>query len=802
MNRCIAVYVTLLLSIFWLSVGFSQEDKEKIIQQAQQGILLKLTPEQIRAKLQQLGITEEEAIKRARERNVNLEQFLQQTTGGEIKTTQAPQISLPPTPGVPVLPMRLDTMAFPKEEIAVPTAFKDRAIAKDLKPFGYDIFQVGVTMFEPNVNVPIPPGYVLGPGDEILLNVWGDTQLSYQLAVSRDGYILIPNVGQVAVNGLTLDGLKRKLIDRMSMVYSSLRRGEPRATTFLDVSMGKLRTIQVFILGEVRRPGSYTLAGMATAFTALYYSGGPTAEGSLRDIRVMRETQTAGTIDFYDFALKGDKSKDVRLQDGDIVFVRFAGRRVALAGNVHKPAIYELKESERLADLIQLAGNLRHDADFKRVHVERIVPFEQRSQYERTILDIDVSFGSVGELQRSLFEMSDGDVVQVFGIRGELENRVTISGNVRKPGVYEYRAGMKVADLMMKADSLLEDTFGERGNILRTLPDLKKELIAFNVKGAIDGDPSANLGLQRLDEVTVFKETYFKPPHTVTISGAVRKPATFPRTERLTLTDLLVLAGGVTEQAELTQVKVSRMDTLSETKYSVVYDEVLPTDYWHASSRDPFYLEDFDHVEVLTNPRYTFQQFIQLKGEVRYPGLYAVRYEGESLVDIVKRAGGFKETAYLEGARFYRTVNNAQVQVPINLKRAFADLSSLDNPKVYGGDILDVPINKNVVVVTGEVYFPSGVLYKKGASLSYYLRQAGGPTQNAEASAAVVTLPNGSKWEPGWFIFPDPEILPGSYVSVPTKKEEKTETLQIIRDWALILMNTAAITIAIVQITK
>jgi protein involved in polysaccharide export with SLBB domain len=398
--------------------------------------------------------------------------------------------------------------------------------------------------------------------------------------------------------------------------------------------------------------------------------------------------------------------------------------------------------------------------------------------------------------------MRDGDVVQVFGIRGELENRITISGNVSKPGIYQLRSGMKVRDLILEADSLLEDTFPERGTIVRTLPDLKKEVLSFNLAKAIVGDVEANLELNRLDEVTIYKDVFFKPKHTVTIAGAVRSPGSFPRYENLKVGDLIVLAGGVTENAELAQVKVSRMDTLTETKYSVVFDQILPSEYWKTNPGDGFVLEDFDHVEVLSNPRYTPQQFITITGQARYPGMYAVRYEGETLDEIMKRAGGFKETAFIDGARFYRSVGGGKVQVPVNLKKALSELSSLDNLKVFGGDSLDIPVNKNVVVVTGEVYVPSGVLYKKGASLSYYLKQAGGPTQYAAEGDAVVTQPNGSKWEPGWFIFPDPEILPGSVVVVPKKKEEKTETLQIIRDWALILANTAAITIAIVQVTK
>ncbi|MGA3286497.1 MAG: SLBB domain-containing protein [Bacteroidota bacterium] len=802
MKKNLLLFISLLILQFCLSLhalGQEEDDKEKIIQQAQQDISIKLSPEQVRAKLKELGMTEEDAIRRARERNIDLEQFLQQAQGGKIKTTK----TAPENPNTPATVTQetapLSTMAVEKDSI--PPEFKNRKSIGDLKAFGYDIFQYSVTTFEPNVNISIPPGYTLGSGDEILLNVWGDTQLSYQLAVNRDGSLLIPNVGQIPVNGLSVERLKSKLLERMSQVYASLRRGQPNATSFLDVSLGKVRTIQVFVLGQVKKPGAYSLSGLSTAFTALYYAGGPAVTGSLREISVRRGATNAGTIDFYDFAIDGDKSKDIRLQDGDVVFVRFAGRRVALEGKVRRPAIYELKSKESLSTLLRFGGGLAYDADFRRIHIERIVPFESRDQYQRSLLDLDVQFTAVEQLTNSPTELSDGDIVHIRPIRQDYENRITISGNVQKPGVYELKKGMHIHDLILAADSLLEDTFLDRGNILRVLPDLRKQIIPFNVQKAIDGNEEDNIALERLDSVYIYKTTYFHPERKVSVSGSVRTPGIFPRTEKLMLSSVIISAGGVTEEAELSRINVSRRDTTSEQNYSLVFDRTMPSQYWNTPFQEDFELADEDHIEVLANPRMTKMRFCSIQGEIRYPGTYAIEYEGQHLMEIIRKAGGFKNTAYLAGAKFIRRSGKEKIQVPIDLNKIMEDTTILDNLVLLNGDSLDVPSNQNVVIISGEVYFPSAALYKKGASLSYYLHQAGDVTQYAEESETIVTLPGGKKWEKGWFL-PHPEILAGSSIYVPKKKEDKGENLQIIRDWAIIIANTAVIAIAVVQLKK
>jgi protein involved in polysaccharide export with SLBB domain len=695
-----------------------------------------------------------------------------------------------------------------KQEIP---GFRGRTGTEIVAPFGYDIFQASATTFETSPNVPPPPSYILGPGDEVIITVWGETQLFYRLTVTKEGAITIPDVGQVLVSGMTLDKTYQALVKRMTRIYSGLKDGAASANTYLDISIGRLRSIQVYVLGEVNRPGGYQLSSMATAFTALYHAGGPTLSGSLRNVQVVRSeskgdspklsSKTVSVIDVYDYAIKGDKSKDVRLEDGDVVLVKPVGRRVALIGQVMRPAIYELKEKEKLGDLIATAGGLQFDAYTDRIHIERIIPFEERSQFRNNILDIDVRFENVQNLLSSPLDIEDGDVVTILSVNQFRQNLVTIFGNVKKPGRFQLRPGMKVRDLINGADSLLEDTFGEKAIILRTLPNSRKEVLTFNLDSAMAGDPANNLELRRLDEVTIYPQQYFFPQRSVEISGAVRTPGRFWRSDGLTVSKLMILAGGITQDASVDSIEVTRIDTTNERATAKTFQLTLPPDYWQVDSVHDFFLQDLDHVTIKLSPRFSLPRLVQIRGEVRYPGAYAIRTPGERLSSFIARAGGLKPTAFLEGSRLTRTMDNAGL-VPIDLKSALSDPNSRDDIEMLQGDIVDISFNNNVVLVRGEVFVPSAVLYEKGASLNYYIAQAGGATDSADIGRIYVTLPSGKKWKPGWFIFGGEDILPGSLVYVPQKVERPDNSLQILASWATVMASLAAITVALVQVTK
>jgi len=794
---CLAFFFV--FAFAWPQIALSQTQPSKADVEL---ILQRMTPEEAERKLKELGITKEEAIRRAKELGVNVEDYLSRAatglqSGGLLQ--EQPQIATQKLgKSIRDSLVRVQAMAM-KKLVEVPGFKGRRGIDSTIQPFGYEIFQLSESLFEPSMYVSTPASYLLGPGDELTISVWGETKLNYQLTVNRDGNLVVPEVGPVSANGQTIQQFREKLLRRMTNIYSGLRNGAPTANTFLDVSLGKLKTIQVYVLGEVARPGGYVVSSMSTVFHALYLAGGPTANGTMREIQISRDDKAASSVDLYDYIVRGDKSKDIRLQDGDVVFVKPAVKRVAVVGRVLRPAIYETKEKETLADLLSICGGLLFDSYFDRLHVERVIPFEQRKFYSKNILDIDLEFSSLKDLKKSSYVLEDGDIVTVQKISDQPFNRVTITGNVNKPGAYQWRDGMTVKDVIMLADSLQRNTFSERGTLFRTLPNLRKEILAFNPRLALAGDQENNLPLKNEDSLVVYKESQFFPEHTVTIGGAVRKPGAYVRNEKMTPGDLAVLAGGLKEEGLTKGWQISRLDTSKLGVYARIYTMDMPAEYWRSHTSEPFYLQDFDHVFVPSDPKFSEPKVVQVSGYAMYPGPYIIQNERERLSDILRRAGGAKPGAYLEASTLIRKQNNAGL-IPIDFKKALDDPSSRDNVEVQNGDSVYIAFHDDVVYVRGEVFVPSAVLYKKGASLSYYLKQAGGVREEGDEGKTVVFLPGGKKWESSWFA--DPDILPGSSILVPRKIEKEDKTLPVLRDLATILASLAAITVALVQVTK
>jgi protein involved in polysaccharide export with SLBB domain len=763
--------------------------------------LKEMSPEEIDKKLKEYGISREDAIRKAKELNISLEEFLSS------KSLQLDSLISPPTTQTPLqarqarLSKRAEKDTTEQKKILIIPGLSDRKGVDSLQPYGFDIFELPSSTFEPVLNLASPPSYLLGPGDEIVITVWGETKLNYQLQINREGNVVVPDVGPVSATGSTIGELKQRLLRRMASIYSGLdsRYGSPN--TFLDVSLSKLRVLQVFVLGEVVKPGGYSISSFSTAFNALYLAGGPTVNGTMRQVQVVRKGTNLPPIDLYDYIIRGDNSKDLRLQDGDIVFVKPAAKRVAMIGSVVRPAIYEVKEKETLGDLVGLAGGLRFDAYFNRVHIERVVPFDEREKFDKNVLDTDVKVSSLTELQKSNYILEDGDVVSVFKVADLVQNRVSITGNVNKPGRFELKKDMRVRDLILEADSLLRNTFSERGTLFRMLPNLRKEIRSFNPRLALERDPAHSLLLQNEDSLVLYKESQFFPQQTVSIGGAVRNPGPYPRNEKMTLADLVVLAGGLKENASTRAWEVSRLDTSMLGKYSTVFTIDVTRDYWNTKEQQAFQLQDFDFVFVPVDPRFTQNKLVKLSGYVMSPGLYTIRYEGERVAELIRRAGGLRPGAYLEGSRFVRKMNETGI-IPTDFKKALDDTTSRDNVVLNEGDSIHVAFLDDVVYVYGEVFVPSAILYKKGESVDYYIKQAGGFKQEADESRVAAFLPNGKKWESGWFFFSDPELLPGSTVTVPKIIEKEDKTLPLVRDLATILASLAALTVAVVQITK
>ena len=780
------------ISVVLVTCFASAQTQDQIRQAEEQ--LKRMSGEEIESKLSELGLTRWEAIRRAQDMGITLETYLQRTDERPIRPDEQSSI----LDSVATTRISPGEREKPARQVVIPGFTGRIGIDSSLRPFGYDIFGYPAATFEPVLNLATPPSYALGPGDEIVVNVWGETKLYHQLTVNREGNVIVPDVGPVSANGQTIGQFREKLLGRMSEVYSGLNRGRPGASTFLDVSLGKLRTIQIFVLGLVKQPGGYTLSSLSTVLHALYLSGGPAIEGSLRHIGIVRGGKTV-TADLYDYLISGNRGSDIRLQDGDVLYVYPAQKRVALVGNILRPAIYEVGEKETLKDLIEMGGGVRFNTDFRRVHVERIVPFEMREKYLQGMLDIDIDFASIAEFRKSAANLEDGDIVSVFRITTLPENRVFITGSVNNPGPFALREGMRVSDLIADADSLERGTFMDRGLLFRMLPSLKRETIPFNVTGALEGRPEDNLVLRNEDSVAVFKESVFRPVRTVAISGAINSPNYYRRHEGMTVHDLVVLADGLREDAELTGWEISRLDTADLGIYTRIIRIDKPFEYTATGREDTVLLEDFDYVFIPSNPRFTVQKFIDLQGYVMYPGPYPIRYEGEKLADIIKRAGGLRPGAYLEGSKIFRRGAIGDViqkgQIPIDFREALGNPASRDNIVLYERDSVYISYFEDVVRVHGEVFVPSAILYKPGEDEDYYIEQAGGFKDEADEGRVYVLLPGGKKWDGG-------DILPGSAVYVPKEIEKEDKVLPLIRDLATILASLAAITVALIQVSR
>ena len=672
--------------------------------------------------------------------------------------------------------------------------------------FGYSIFTMSPKTFEPLAYGPVSSDYLIGPGDEIILSVWGAQEMNARVEVNREGYVLLPDLGQVLVNGYTLGGLKVQLEQRFAKIYSGLR-SDGQGRTFLEVSLGKLRSIQVFVLGDVVQPGGYTLSATTTVMNALYYAGGPTLQGSMRTVRILRGNKTLREIDLYGYVAQGDRTQDTRLENGDVVFVTPAGIRVKLEGEVQHPAIFELRAGETLADLLVLSGGLKSTAYLDRVQIERVIPFEQRepmSQEDRRVLDVRVSRGD-GRPGDGV-ALFNGDIVRVFAVGDHLKNTVEVTGTaVYKPGKYEHRPGMTVADVIEASGGLLGDAFKGRAHVVRTRPDKSQELLAFDLEAAMQRDPQANIVLQPLDRLEVFSLWDIRDKEYVRIEGLVRKPGRYELLESMTVTDLIVRAGGLKESAYRVQAEVSRInpEAITDGKTAQLIQVGLGDTLSAESPSSQFKLRKNDIVFIREIPNWGLQENVWVTGEVRFPGLYTLTSKVERLSSVIKRAGDLEQTAYLRGASFVRKKDGTG--------RMAIDFAEALKPRKKGvdkydvilaaGDSIHIPREPTSVKVQGQVGYPSSVLCEKGRDLDYYIEQAGGLLESADEDKIRVIMANGRIERPSWLRSPQPDA--GATVVVPAKPEkEDRETLKDVGTIISILTGAATTIFLIKQSTE
>lgn len=679
-----------------------------------------------------------------------------------------------------------------------------------IEVFGAALFRRPITHFTPMLTGPVDRGYRLGPGDEVTLILTGDVELAYTLPVNREGFFVIPSVGQVFVNGLTLAELEDRLYDRLGRVYSGVRR-DGNATTRFQVSLGRLRVNQIFVIGEVNRPNAYQVSAAASVLHALYLAGGPNLRGSFRQIQVRRGGKVVQTVDLYDYLLNGDAQSDIRLEHGDIVFVPEYERRVTVNGAVRRPAIYELLEGEDLRDAIRAAGGFKAAASVRRIQVDRILgPDERRPGVERVLHDIDLA--EFADDRGVELAVRDGDVVQVFAVSDERRNRVVITGPVRKPGIYEWREGLTLEDLIERAEGLEEHAYTARAHIYRLNEvDGSHRLLRAHLRDDAGGG-IGDVVLADRDSIVIFDRQELRNPDFATITGYVKHPGTYPIAEGMTVRDLILAAGGFIEGADTHLVEVGRLpdpsirkDTTAIVIYVPIAPETRDDEVFKAAAADPdaalarrdvpdwmpgpeeFVLVHGDNVFVRRAPGYEQPRSVQVTGEVHYPGTFILTNRQERVLSILQRAGGLTEEANVEGIRLYR---RGQL-VAMDVHSVLRDPKSRYNIVLEPGDSLDVPVYDPTVLVTGAVTFESRILYEPGKGLDYYVNRSGGYADLADEGRVTVLYPDGERavvTRRTFFFDSKPRIRPGSTIFVPTRSASNRGI-----DWGTVLTRTTAI---------
>ncbi|HJQ54254.1 MAG TPA: SLBB domain-containing protein [Gemmatimonadaceae bacterium] len=685
--------------------------------------------------------------------------------------------------------------------------------------FGLDFFRNATSQFDPNLSGPVDASYQIHPGDRLVLVLTGDVEQSYTLDVTREGFIAIPQVGLIFVNNLTMGELENVLYSRLGRVYSGVRRGSG-ATTHFYVTPARLGSNQIFVTGDVLRPGSYRISSAGTALSALYAARGPSDNGSLRQILIRRAGVVVDTLDVYDYLLNGNTSRDVRLNNSDLVFVPIHGARVRIVGEIARPATYEIRAGETLADALRYAGGFTAKAARRRVQIERILPPEQRAPGGRDRIVLDIPSDQFVAGTGPSVPVVDGDVIRVFPVTTRVRNRIYVHGDVWSPGAQGLAPGMKLSDALRMAGGVRPDVYLGQVLITRTQPDSSRVQLRATLRdttGAVIND----VPLQEDDEIRVFSTSEFRPTRYVAINGAVHKSGQYPYREGMTVRDLVLLAGGLDQSAYLNEAEIARLPTNRAGGVTAQTFRVpLDSSYIFERGPDGKYLgppglpaasgpnaevvvEPYDNVLILRQPNWELQRTAVIAGEVLYPGRYSLKTKTEKITDLIERAGGLTSDAYANGVIFYRTRNGVG-RIGIELPDVLKNHKSLDNLPLQDGDSLYIPRYNAVVNVQGAVNSPVSVTWSPGKTIEYYIRAAGGPSLRADVRRAYVTQPNGKvEARSAHFLLPDglPKPNAGSTVFVPERdpNDKGTDFFSSVGTIAQVLAGLATLLIAAKQ---
>lgn len=783
-----------------------------------------LSDQQINQLLQQAqsaGLTDDQLVQQAQSRGmsavqaIKLQNRIKDIRANANKSTDTTQIAN-------------RTLNYTPDKADTSSRQIDHKKDNSLPVFGADLFKNNNIRFEPNLNIATPVNYILGPSDQVNISVNGNSTVTWKLNVSPEGNINIPGVGLLNVAGKTIERATSDIKGKLAANNYAVGRG-----TTVDVGLGNIRSIKVIMVGQLVKPGTYTLPSLATVFNALYLAGGPNANGSYRQIEIIRNNSILRRLDVYDFLVKGDQKNNITLQDQDIIRVPTYRTRVELAGQVKVPAQFEVLPGETLKDVLNFAGGFTDSAYTARITVSQI------SDQQRRLTDvIESDYQNYIPLR--------GDKYLVQSIINRFENRVTINGAVFRPGEYQLDNGLTLLQLIKKAAGIREDAFTGNGSISRLKPDNSTEQISFNLQNIINKTAN-DIPLQREDVINISSIFDLRDFYTVSIKGDVRKGGRFAYADSMTIQDLIIKAGGFAEGASSKRIEVARRVSDSDPSsknstvamvYSVNVDAQL------RETDAAFRLKPFDIVSVYTLPGYEKQKTVKVDGEVIYPGYYTIKKKDEKISDIVARAGGLTASADAEGGTLRRDnfailgVDKSKIDTTAllldkanqanRIKRTYKDSSNVDNTQlrnnyvgidlvnilklqgskedllVEDGDVLRVPKQQQIVRVNGQVLYPSAVVYNRSKTFNDFVLNAGGYGPDALRRGAYVVYPNGTVKGTRKFLFfnSHPSVKPGSEIYVPTKPVQKGNSLQTIIGLTTGLASIGAIILGIVSLHK
>lgn len=676
---------------------------------------------------------------------------------------------------------------------------REDTVKIDLRPikatvFGQDLFNKKLLNFAPSVNAPTPSDYVLSAGDELYLNYWGVAEGEHTLTITKEGSVIVPNVGMIPVMGLTIAQAEQRIKSRMTETVSGLENG----TVNLTLSLSKVRSIKVNIVGEAMLPGTYNLSSFSSLFNALYLAGGVNDIGSLRNIKLYRGGKLTATLDVYDYLINGRNDVNVRLENDDMVIIEPYTKRVSVRGMVKRPLIFELRDKEKLGDLITYSGGFLANAYTENLKVSR--PDEN---------SLFLSLVTIPSAEIKTTELRDGDVVTVEAKNGNYNNAVEVRGPVWRPGIYALDGKTKtVGEIVKMAQGVKPEAFLGRAHIFRLNEiDGRSDIIAVNLGEIINGT-TTDVNLQKDDILFISDANKMNDKFTISVKGKVQHPTTnMPYSRNMTLKDALIIAGGLNEAAAFSKVDVARRIrdpySVEETPTkSQIFTFSINGDLSLDEGSDDFVIEPFDIVTVRQSPAYQIQRNLLVDGEVLFPGEYTIASGKERISDAIKRSGGLTSKAFIKGAYLSRkmtedeairrktsdelmdvdgsvtrTINkrgvNQYYTVAIDLKAALADTSSIANIQLIEGDILTIPSNPDVVRISGHVQYPNNVSYASGLSVRKYIRQSGGFRKRAARDKIYAVYMNGSVKPLSKYA---KDIDPGCEIIVPERPDKSMKS--------------------------